>query len=235
MNYKPSALVAKPSQHRIIKSHLEVAADQLAVQNQAQSTLFLAAHCAPGTRFPSFQVVAQADARPWQLHHKMPSDGRVRLVVFAGDIALPARRRLVNALGAWLAADVLPRYPRLALSPGSDPHGGTLKFKTERDPSVIDVLLIHTAPRSEVEILRDLHEVYHPFDDKLGWDYDKVFVDGESYHDGGGRAYEGYGVDPEEGALVVVRPDGYVGLVASVEEEGWREVGKWFQGVLRSV
>jgi phenol 2-monooxygenase (NADPH) len=235
VNYKPSALVAKPSEHRIIKSHLEVEADQLAVQNQAQSTLFLATNCKPGMRFPSFQVVAQSDARPWQLHHKMPSDGRFRLVVFSGDVSKPARQKLVNSLGAWLSSDVLPKYPLIALSPGSDPHGSTMKFKTDRDPSVIDVLLIHTAKRGDIDILRDLHDVYHPFDTKLGWDYDKIFVDVESYHDGNGRAYEGYGVDPEEGALVVVRPDGYVGLVASVEEEGWKEVAKWFQGVLRSV
>ncbi|KAI0454681.1 FAD binding domain-containing protein [Xylaria acuta] len=235
VNYKPSALVAKPLEHRIIKSHLEVEADQIAVHNQAQSTLYLATNCKPGVRFPSFQVIAQSDARPWQLHHKMPSDGRFRLVVFSGDISKPARQTLVNDLGAWLSTDVLPKYPRITLSPGSDPHGGTTKFKTVRHPSIIDVLLIHTAKRASVEVLRDLHDVYHPFDDELGWDYDKVLVDEESYHDGHGHAYEGYGVDPEEGALVIVRPDGYVGLVASVEEEGWKEVGKWFQGVLRSV
>ncbi|KAI1124597.1 FAD binding domain-containing protein [Nemania abortiva] len=235
VNYKPSALVAKSSQHCIIKSNLGVEADQLSVQNQAQSTPFLAANCAPGTRFPSFQVVAQSDARPWQLHHRMPSDGRFRLVVFSGDISRPARRGLINNLGVWLSTDVLPKYPVIALSPGADPHGGRLKFKTDRDPSVIDVLLVHTAKRADIEILRDLHEAYHPFDSKLGWDYDKIFVDEESYHDGNGRAYEGYGVDPEEGALVVVRPDGYVGLVASIEERGWREVAKWFQEVLRAI
>ncbi|KAI0487027.1 FAD binding domain-containing protein [Xylaria cf. heliscus] len=235
VNYKPSALVAKQPEHHIIESSPEVAADQTAVHNQAQSTLSLATNCKPGTRFPSFQVVAQSDARPWQLHHKMPSDGRFRLVVFSGDISKPARQTLVNKLGAWLSTDVLPRYPRITLSPISDPHGGTTKFKTVRDPSIIDVLLIHTAKRSDVEVLRDLHDIYHPFDDKLGWDYDKVLADEESYHDGNGRAYEGYGVNPEEGALVIVRPDGYVGLVTSVKEEGWEEVGKWFQGVLRSV
>ncbi|TGJ81869.1 hypothetical protein E0Z10_g6898 [Xylaria hypoxylon] len=235
VNYKPSALVAKPPEHRIVKSHLEVEADQIAAHGRAQSSLFLATNCTPGMRFPSFQVLAQSDARPWQLHRKMPSDGRFRLVVFSGNISNPTRQRLVNDLGAWLSTDVLSRYPLMALSPGSDPHTSTMKFKPDHYPSIIDVLLIHTAKRAEVEILRDLHEVYHPFDPKLGWDYDKVFADEESYHDGNGRAYEGYGVDPDEGALVIVRPDGYVGLVASVEKEGWEEASKWFQGVLRSI
>ncbi|KAI1296003.1 FAD binding domain-containing protein [Xylaria venustula] len=236
VNYQPNALVSKPPKQHIVKSDSEVEADQVAARDRAQSTLFLAKNCTPGMRFPSFQVVAQSDERPWQLHHKMPSDGRFRLLVFAGDISRPKQQKLVNSLGSWLSTDMLPKYPLIAMSPGSDPHGaGTMKFRPDRDPSIIDVLLVHTAKRSEIEILRDLHDVYHPFDPKLGWDYDKVFVDQESLHHGHGRAYEGYGIDPEDGSLVVVRPDGYVGLVTSVEKEGWEEVAKWFQGVLRSV
>lgn len=33
-----------------------------------------------------------------------------------------------------------------------------------------------------------------------------------------GKAYERYGIDPHVGAIVVVRPDGYVGTVAPFEE-----------------
>lgn len=235
MNYQPSALVSKPPEHRIVKTNLEVKADQIAAHDRAQSTLFLAKSCIPGMRFPSFQVVAHSSAQHCQLHHKMPSDGRFRLIVFSGDISQPARQTLVNDLGTWLSTELLPKYPSITLSPGSDPHSGTIKFMPDRSPSIIDVLLIHTAERSKIEMLRDLHDVYHPFDSKLGWDYDKVFVDEESYHHGNGRAYEGYGVDPEEGALVIVRPDGYVGLVTSVRRKGWDEVAKWFRGVLRTI
>lgn len=165
----------------------------------------------------------------------MPSDGRFRLVVFAGNVSDPTRQRLVNDLGAWLAVNVLPRAPRVALSPGADPHGGTMKFMTDESPSVIDVLLIHNAQREDVEILRDLHDVYHPFDSKLGWDYDKVFVDGDSYHEGHGAAYKGYGVDEEKGAIVIVRPDGYVGLVTGLGKQSWNELRKWFDGIVRTV
>ncbi|KAI1815130.1 FAD binding domain-containing protein [Poronia punctata] len=171
-----------------------------------------AKNCKPGTRFPSFQVLAQSDASPWQMHHKMPSDGRFRIVVFAGDITLSTRLDLVNNLGDWLE-----------------------KTKLLENTSIVDILLVHTSPRAKVQIVRDLHRVYHPFDERLGWDYDKVLVDGESYTAGHGRAYEGYGVDPEVGALVVVRPDGYVGLVTGLEKDGWEEVDKWFKGVLRFV
>ena len=33
----------------------------------------------------------------------------------------------------------------------------------------------------------------------------------------GGGGYETYGIDAEKGAVVVVRPDGYVGIVAPFE------------------
>jgi phenol 2-monooxygenase (NADPH) len=35
----------------------------------------------------------------------------------------------------------------------------------------------------------------------------KTFVDDESYNSGHGYAYEKYGIDVEEGAVVIVRPD----------------------------
>ena len=184
-------------------------------------------------RFPSHQVVEQADARPWMLHHKMASDGRFRLFVFGGDISQAAARERVNALGARLEKGVLARAPRIELSPAANPFAGTARFRLDQPPSVVDVMLVHCAPRGEVELVRDLHAVYHPFDAKLGWDYDKVFADGESYYEGHGHAYEGYGVDAEKGAIVVVRPDGYVGLVTDLGEENWGEVEKWFEGVLR--
>ena len=164
----------------------------------------------------------------------MASDGRFRIVVFGGDISKPMQRGIVNDLGEWISAQLLPHIPTLTLSPASSPHVGSVKFKTEQDPSIIDVILVHTAKREEVELLRDLHVAYHPFDAKLGWDYNKVFVDGPSYHEGHGGAYEGYGVDADKGAVVVVRPDGYVGLVTRLNGEGQSQMEKWFNTVLRN-
>ncbi|KAK7924401.1 phenol 2-monooxygenase [Apiospora marii] len=231
VNYSPSALVSKPPEEALLlESDKEVQNEGNPV---AQSKLSAATHCKPGMRFPSHQVVEQADARPWTLHHKMASDGRFRLFVFGGDISQAAARERVNALGARLEKGVLARAPRIELSPAANPFAGTARFRLDQPPSVVDVMLVHCAPRGEVELVRDLHAVYHPFDAKLGWDYDKVFADGESYYEGHGHAYEGYGVDSERGAIVVVRPDGYVGLVTELGEENWGEVEKWFEGVLR--
>jgi phenol 2-monooxygenase len=38
-------------------------------------------------------------------------------------------------------------------------------------------------------------------------DIHKTLVDDESYNSGHGKAYEFYGVDPELGAITIVRPD----------------------------
>jgi hypothetical protein len=70
-------------------------------------------------------------------------------------------------------------------------------------------MMIHSAPRQEIELL-DLHDVYHPFHEKRGWDYEKVYVDDASYHEGHGEAYKGYGVDADSGCVVIARPDQYV-------------------------
>lgn len=47
----------------------------------------------------------------------------------------------------------------------------------------------------------DVHEA------NMGIDLHKVFIDDETYTYGHGKAYEFYGVDPQKGAIVIVRPD----------------------------
>ena len=39
-----------------------------------------------GMRIPSFQALNQSDARPWQFAHFLISDGRFRIILFAGNI-----------------------------------------------------------------------------------------------------------------------------------------------------
>lgn len=108
-----------------------------------------------------------------------------------------------------------------------------MKFKTDEDPSIVDVLLVHSAPRDQVELLKDVHEMYHPFDSKLGWDYDKVYVDGKTFYEEPQRAYEKYGIDETKGAVVGLRPDGYVGLVVSVGHDGQQEIQNWLDGIFQ--
>ena len=50
--------------------------------------------------------------------------------------------------------------------------------------------------------------------------------DTDMYARSGGGGYERYGIDPEKGAVVVVRPDGYVGNVVSLENV--EEITRYF-------
>lgn len=184
--------------------------------NAATSKEDLASNIKLGMRFPNFQVLNQTDARPWHFQSKLRSDGRFRIIVFAADIASAEQLKRVNALGEELQTSLLPRYT---------PDGAKID-------SVIDVLTLHAGSRTDVQLL-DLHEVYHPFDKRTGWDYDKVYVDAPSHHEGDGKAYEGYGVDPKgQGVLVVARPDQYVGWIGGLTDLD--EMRKYFDGVLVS-
>ncbi|KAK1977696.1 FAD binding domain-containing protein [Colletotrichum cereale] len=224
VDYQPTVFVAKESEEPDQDSGLR--------RSTAKSTPSLAANCKLGQRFPSHRVIRQSDARLWELHHKLPSNGRFRLVVFGGDISRQPQRDSVNALGAWMSS-YLPGLPTIGLSPASDPHSGSMRFKTDADPSIVDVLLVHTAPRDEIDVLRDVHEAYHPFDSKLGWDYDKIFADGETMYEEPQKAYEKYGIDRVKGAVVGLRPDGYVGLVTSVDRGGQEQIQKWLDGIFQ--
>ncbi len=79
------------------------------------------------------------------------------------------------------------------------------------------LLTIHSAPRHAVEI-HDFPPLLLPYDENLGYDYNCIFVDGESYYEGHGRAYKGYGIDPIRGCLILVRPDQHVAWIGELED-----------------
>ena len=177
----------------------------------------LASNIKLGMRFPSFQVLNQSDARPWQFAHFLKSDGRFRVIVFAGNLKNKTQWERLQGFGDSLA----------------EPDSVIHRFTPSAKPidSVIEILVIHSAPRLEVELL-DLHEIFHPFDEKRGWDYEKVFVDDVSYHEGHGEAYKNYGVDKENGCVVIARPDQYVGWIGELQDI--KSIERYFSEVLIS-
>jgi len=164
-----------------------------------------------GMRFPNHQVLNQASARAYDFQPKLASDGRFRIIVFAGNVVKPSQSARLQAFCKYMTS-----------SPVLAPH----LHKN------IEVLTLHSSKRVDVELLKDFPEVLHPFDARTGWDYDKVYVDDEAYHEGFGDAYGGYGVDRETGCVVVARPDQYVGFIDGVDEEGARGVEGYFGGIL---
>ncbi|KAH8807816.1 FAD binding domain protein [Xylogone sp. PMI_703] len=211
VNYGASVIVAKdPNQaNGTTKENL----------NSQRSTVVatdgLASNIKVGMRMPSFQVLNQSDARPWQFQELLKSNGRWRVVVFAGDISKPEQFSRINKLGAALA------------EPKSFLHRFTPVVK--KIDTVIEVLTIHSAPRVKVELL-DLPEIFHPYSAHDGWDYWKVFVDDQSYHEGHGKAYENYGVDPGKGCMVILRPDQYVSWIGNIEDV--QQMDEFFAGFM---
>ena len=51
----------------------------------------------------------------------------------------------------------------------------------------------------------------------------------------GGDGYTNYGIDPLAGAVVVVRPDGHVGTVSPLSEDGVEQLEAYLNGFLNPV
>jgi phenol 2-monooxygenase len=168
-----------------------------------------------GMRFPSYKVLNQSDARPWHFQERIKSDGRFRIVLFAGDMRKTEQKEMVRKFCDALSSPSSFLY-RVT------PQGTNID-------SVIEILTLHSAPRTAVEFF-DFPDLLHPFNEEKGWDYNKVFVDDMSYHEGHGHAYDGYGVDKEKGCVVVLRPDQYVAFVGEIGDVAGLE--KYFGGVL---
>lgn len=169
-----------------------------------------------GMRFNSFKVLSQADGRPWHLQEKLIADGRFRVVLFAGNILSPGQKARVENFCSKLGDS--GSFVRRATPPGAPID------------SVIEVLTIHSSKRTDIDLLHDFPDILHPFDAHSGWDYNKVFVDDESYHEGFGDAYTNYGVNKERGCVVAVRPDQYVAWIGELDD--FQGLQKYFAGCL---
>ncbi|KAJ5602279.1 hypothetical protein N7510_011813 [Penicillium lagena] len=159
----------------------------------------LARNMKPGMRLPSFLVVQICDGVPLHLAQKLASDGSWRVLVFPGDLSQPAR---MKALANF--ADYFSKHSYLS-------HLQRIQSSELRCP-IVELLLIQSCPRSAVNLL-DFPELFHPFDDIMGWDYWKTFADDRD------QAYNGYGIDKEgTGCLVLCRPDQHIAWIGSMED-----------------
>ena len=190
VDYGTSAIVAKQT-------------DGTGASNRVQSKQHLAKAIQLGQRIPSHKVLNQSDERPWHLHELLKSNGSWRVIVFPGNLTDQSNMSRYQHLGAKLSRT--DSFLRRFTPPG------------RAVDSIIEVLTVHAGPRRDIELM-DLPEAFHPYSRTMGWDYWKVFVDDQSYHEGHGRAYENYGVDPKIGACVIVRPDQYVSWVGDLED-----------------
>lgn len=172
-----------------------------------------ASKVALGARLASYQILKQADAGPIQTLDLLRSDGRWRILLFAGDLTNEKQGIRIQELGDGF------RYLLEQFTPPGQPVD-----------CPIELLMIHSASRTAVELL-DLHEIYHPWDHINGWDYDKIFVDDKSHYLGFEDAYGGYGIDRSNGCVIVCRPDQHVGCKAHLDK-AFRVLEDYFGRIL---
>lgn len=213
IDYGSSVIVAKPGD-----STEQGDGTDVSVQNKAlrvSSTPELASKCKIGMRIPSVKVLNQSDARPSHFQELLPSNGTWRVVIFPGNVLETRQKERLAKLGEQLAS--------------ADSFLKRFTPATAKYDSVIELLTVHSAPRQEVDVF-DFPEVFRPQDEVEGVDYWKIFVDNESYHEGFGKIYEYFGIDPQEGCAMIIRPDQYLSYIGKMD--GYDGMDKFFSAFM---
>ncbi|ETS84835.1 hypothetical protein PFICI_02860 [Pestalotiopsis fici W106-1] len=163
----------------------------------------------PGKRLLPVSLVRHIDGTHVRLLDVMPSNGRFHIFVFAGHRLLsPAVQQLGESLCFPESPlrlfnqtfyDKLPRFRHEDIT--------TTTIPAANRGYVIDLFLIHAMSHASI----DLEDLPEPFSSE--W-LMRVYADSH------GAAHRQLGVSDEHGALVVVRPDGYIGLVTGLEKLG---------------
>ncbi|KAJ3903111.1 FAD binding domain-containing protein [Lentinula edodes] len=147
-----------------------------------------------GRRMPPGTVVRLLDFCPIHIHDLLPSDTRFKILVFADNASSFAQLMRLQQLAAKI--DNLRSLLGLDILPGNSSQSG------------LDVLTI-LSTKLELALYKEL-----PL--KLRSHWSKVYVD---YIDNipGTDHIQVYGIGVD-GILVVVRPDGYVGAIATIDD-----------------
>lgn len=174
-----------------------------------------------GQRILPQTLIRAADSRPYELQDLCPADTKFKILIFLGDIADPVQAKRAQKLAETLGKpeNFLNRYRRV--KPGIV------------GCNVFDMLTI-CATRKEVVDFLDVPVLLRPHWTKFVFPTPRVFEVGLTIMylsrifvddinvalNAGGKAHSTYGIDRNGGAIVVVRPDGYVGVVGPLEDVG---------------
>lgn len=158
-----------------------------------------------GMRIPSYPIFNLASSLPVDLQGLFQSRGVWRLLVFGGDVSSDAQLRRVNALGAKLSP-ALNKY-----------RSGTISGS--REASLIQPLLLVWSACERLE-LAAFHSVFFPFDDKLGYDYSRIYADPPASRSSGRTesAHVAFNVSVGKGCMVLVRPDQCISWVGELDD-----------------
>lgn len=153
-------------------------------------------------------VTRVVDANVVHLEQEIPVNGSFRVYVFAGNPSTTAKALQSFAQGLTKKNSFLSTYLRSDIDKVShheqhNPHSHFFTFCT-----------IFGSKRSSIEISRDVPEVLARYRDHVYADdrWDQKVPDAKA------SAHAKMGLDQEKGGVIVVRPDGYVGIVTALSE-----------------
>jgi phenol 2-monooxygenase len=130
-----------------------------------------------------------ADSRPVEIQDLLPSDARFKLLVFTGDSSCPSQLETIGKVEEELES-ILTELT----------SGHIFEF--------FDILSVSSATKATVR--------YNDLPALLRWHWSKVLIDDTDVTGTrGGNGYMNYGIGTD-GVVVVVRPDGYVGMVTAL-------------------
>ncbi|KAK7681578.1 hypothetical protein QCA50_015311 [Cerrena zonata] len=158
-----------------------------------------------GMRMLPHVFIRAADARPYELHDLLPANTKWKLLVFTGDIGAGNTKQI-------------QRISQLA-----EELGGNDGFLKKYSDGAFDILTICATEKGQVNYT-DVPKVLRPH-------WSSVLLDDtDMFSRTGGKGYEYFGLDPNNGGIVVVRPDGYVGFLTPLD--GIKDLEAYFDGFM---
>ncbi|KAI2793655.1 hypothetical protein POX_a00238 [Penicillium oxalicum] len=176
----------------------------------ADSTSPLPNALQPGRSFPLLNVTRVIDACEIPLEREVPFNGSFHVYLFAGE-QRQHRPRVLEDLAAHLSREesVFSRV----VDKASDPE---LSYEARHNPhsALYTFSIIFNATRASIDI-QALPSFFKPYRYHI---YSDDARSRKSHAGFSGAAHAKLGFDPQEGGVVVVRPDGYVGCVLELAE-----------------
>lgn len=153
-----------------------------------------------GMRIPPYPVFNLASEMPVDLQGLFPSNGLWRLLVFGGDVTNKTQLARVNSLGSALSSTL-----------------GKFRSLKSGAPFLVPLLLVWA--RCEQVELSAFHDVFFPLDDKLGYDYDRIYVDppASKISRRAESAHVAFDVSVGKGCMILVRPDQCISWVGELD------------------
>jgi hypothetical protein len=153
-------------------------------------------------------VTRVADANHIFLEHAIPLNGSFRILVFAGKPSVTKTALQDFARGLEKKSSFFSQHRR------ADEASVTHHEKQNPHSFLYTFATIFAAKRNQIEVARDAPAILARYGDN-------VFADDrwhKSVPDAEAAAHARMGFDQERGGVVVVRPDGYVGIAVKLVE-----------------